>query len=297
MCTDSSATRTTPESASGVEYTATEPMPSSRQARATRSAISPRFAIRTFWNTCAPALHLVGVEEHERLLELHPLAVGRRDLGDLPGAVGVYLVHQLHRLDDADDLPLVDRVALLDERLRPRLRRAIEGAHERREDRVPVVDLRRRLVLGGCSGSRVRRVLDCAHLALDLHAVPAGLDRDAADGRPLQPLDQVARLLENVLLAHPSSSGDRTGCTPGRPKRRKRSYRFASSSSRDSGIRSRSDATIAFFTFAAVAAGSSCAPPGGSGTTASITPSRSRSRAVSLSAAAARGAAAASLKR
>ena len=33
-------------------YTATEVMPSSRQARMTRTAISPRLAIRTLENTC-----------------------------------------------------------------------------------------------------------------------------------------------------------------------------------------------------------------------------------------------------
>ena len=48
---------------------------------------------------------------------------------------------------------------------------------------------------------------------------------------------------------------------------------------------------------AAVALWSVWAPPAGSGTTASMTPSRSRSGAVMRSAAAARGAAAASLNR
>jgi hypothetical protein len=51
MCTDSSANLTTADSASAVEYTATDLIPSSRQARATRRAISPRFAMRTFSNT------------------------------------------------------------------------------------------------------------------------------------------------------------------------------------------------------------------------------------------------------
>src|SRR5258708_31295529 len=48
MQTFSSAKRTGSASASTDECTATDLMPSSRQARITRSAISPRFAINTF---------------------------------------------------------------------------------------------------------------------------------------------------------------------------------------------------------------------------------------------------------
>ena len=46
----SSASRTKSASRSGSAYTATLPMPASLQARITRTAISPRFAIRTFCN-------------------------------------------------------------------------------------------------------------------------------------------------------------------------------------------------------------------------------------------------------
>ena len=48
--------------------------------------------------------------------------------------VGLDLVHQLHRLEDAERLPRADRVALLDERRRAGLRRAVEGADHRRLD-------------------------------------------------------------------------------------------------------------------------------------------------------------------
>src|SRR4051794_11469526 len=51
MQTSSSAKRTCSDSRSASEYTATVSTPSSRQARMTRSAISPRLAIRTFLNT------------------------------------------------------------------------------------------------------------------------------------------------------------------------------------------------------------------------------------------------------
>src|SRR3954470_3116454 len=50
MHTSSSANRTCSDSRSASEYTATVWMPSSRQARITRSAISPRLAIRIFLN-------------------------------------------------------------------------------------------------------------------------------------------------------------------------------------------------------------------------------------------------------
>src|SRR4051812_32570863 len=99
MCTASSANPTTADSLSAEEYTATDLMPSSRQARATRSAISPRLAIRTFSNTL---LGLGGLQVHEHLLELAPVAVGGCDLDHLPGFGRDHLVHHLHRLDDAD---------------------------------------------------------------------------------------------------------------------------------------------------------------------------------------------------
>src|SRR5436190_21482285 len=54
MQTSSSAKRTCSDSRSASEYTATVCTPSSRHARMTRSAISPRLAICTFLNTDAP---------------------------------------------------------------------------------------------------------------------------------------------------------------------------------------------------------------------------------------------------
>ncbi len=50
MHTSSSAKRTCSDSRSASEYTATVSMPSSWHARMMRRAISPRLAIRTFWN-------------------------------------------------------------------------------------------------------------------------------------------------------------------------------------------------------------------------------------------------------
>src|SRR5262245_66407630 len=95
MHTLSSARRTCMASASAVECTATVAMPSSLHARNTRSAISPRLAIRIFSN-------MASFNDHERLAELDRLAVLDQDLDDSAGARRRDLVHRFHRLDDQD---------------------------------------------------------------------------------------------------------------------------------------------------------------------------------------------------
>src|SRR5919202_1633856 len=119
---------------------ATDLVPSSLQARATRRAISPRLAIRTFWNTFASTLQnepsivgskylapagcsararrawsragqslaFGGLQVQEHLLKLHPFGVLRHDLGHPAAAVRLDLVHDLHGLDNADCLALLD---------------------------------------------------------------------------------------------------------------------------------------------------------------------------------------------
>src|SRR6185437_13557137 len=69
MCTASSASRACGAVASASLYTATEPTPSSRHARTIRSAISPRFAMRTLLNTELAFGHRQDVA-HRRALEL-----------------------------------------------------------------------------------------------------------------------------------------------------------------------------------------------------------------------------------
>src|SRR3954464_13212426 len=93
MQTLSSASRThmAPESAS--ECTATVEMPISLHARCTRSAISPRLAMRIFSN--------IGLlDDRERLAELRGLAILPQDLDELAGARRGDGVHGLHRLND-----------------------------------------------------------------------------------------------------------------------------------------------------------------------------------------------------
>src|SRR5687767_7598083 len=125
MCTASSANFTTADSASAVEYNATLGIPSSRAARATRSAISPRLAITIFCmfvpyaREAAGQLTRVDRLEHDQLLSvLDHLAVGDEDRGHAAGTVDFDPVHQLHGLDDPDRLAGLDDVALFDERLR-----------------------------------------------------------------------------------------------------------------------------------------------------------------------------------
>src|SRR5690242_11745576 len=117
MHTLSSASRTCMASASAVECTATVATPSSLQARSTRSAISPRFAIRIFSNIdLQPSFRLrpipslqffrlaceldVSLDDQQRLSELDRLRILEQDLHHRAGARRGNLVHGLHRLDD-----------------------------------------------------------------------------------------------------------------------------------------------------------------------------------------------------
>src|SRR5215208_510662 len=112
----SSAKRTCSDSASAVEWTATVAMPSSLQARMTRRAISPRLAMRTFLNMGTPRRALARDDAEERLAELHGRGVLDEDLGDGAVHLALDLVHQLHRLDDAERLALLHLLADVGER-------------------------------------------------------------------------------------------------------------------------------------------------------------------------------------
>src|SRR5690606_18771833 len=129
MHTDSSASLTYFASVSASECTTTVRMPSSRHARWMRIAISPRLAIRIFSNTGS-------AQDEQRLSVLHRLAVLHEDRLDDARRVGLDLVHELHRLDDADGLAFLDAVAHLDEGLRVRRRGPVERADHGRLDDV-----------------------------------------------------------------------------------------------------------------------------------------------------------------
>src|SRR5688500_4724254 len=140
MHTARSAMRTCIASRSTVEYTATASAPSACSARITRTATSPRFATRTRLNK-RPARERLELEQ--QLAELDGLAVLDVDRPDDPLGLRLDLVHQLHRLEDAERLPRRDRVALLDEHRCARLRRPVEGADHRRLDAHETVRERR----------------------------------------------------------------------------------------------------------------------------------------------------------
>src|SRR5512143_13375 len=148
MQTDSSARRTYLASRSASEWTTTVLIASSRQARWTRSAISPRFAIRILsksfggiGGTCGRGgrrRRPPGSADHEqRLAELDRLAVLDEHRLDDAGGIGLDLVHQLHRFDDAERIARLDAVPHLDEWIRTRGRGTIERPDQRTFHDVP----------------------------------------------------------------------------------------------------------------------------------------------------------------
>src|SRR3981189_2964072 len=98
MQTLSSASRTCMASASAVECTATVGMPSSWQARSTRSAISPRLAMRILSNIAAADASLL--DDHQRFAEFDRMAVLDQDFRHRAAARRRDLVHRLHGFDD-----------------------------------------------------------------------------------------------------------------------------------------------------------------------------------------------------
>src|ERR1043166_3215305 len=140
-------------------------MPSSLQARSTRSAISPRLAMRIFSNMTTghpaarpgrpgpghPRLAFGGavkawmpgprpgmtdvclLDDHQRLAELDGLTVLEQDLRHGAGARRRDLVQRLHRLDDEQRVADLRPRAEVDERLDAGLGRPIGRAHHGRE--------------------------------------------------------------------------------------------------------------------------------------------------------------------
>src|SRR5436305_1848001 len=110
MQTASSAKRTWRELRSASEYTATVAMPSSLHAQMTRSAISPRLAIRIFWNIGRSRLLLPArTDAEQRLAIFHGLAILREYAQHFAAHVGFDFVHQLHRFHDTKRLPRLDK--------------------------------------------------------------------------------------------------------------------------------------------------------------------------------------------
>src|SRR5258706_1696908 len=149
METSSSAKRTWSDSRSASEYTATVCTPSSRQARMTRSAISPRLAIKTFLNTSASGLRSA--------FEPRPRGVARAG-------------HALHAQRELAGARREEHRALIgDDALRvPLHERLVEALHP---------------VLHGAFLDEVRNVQDVRHVA-DLIAHRLRIDEHLTCGNP-----------------------------------------------------------------------------------------------------------------
>src|SRR5689334_8781919 len=124
-----SAKRTCELYRSASEYTATVSIPSSLQAQMTRTAISPRLAIRIFLN-CA--------DGKQSLPVLYRLSVHHQLAFDDARGLRFDLVHQLHRFDDAQDLAGLDALAHPYEWRRARRRALVKRAHDGRLDQRQV---------------------------------------------------------------------------------------------------------------------------------------------------------------
>src|SRR5689334_3022285 len=116
MHTLSSASRTCIASASAVECTATVAMPSSLQARSTRSASSEWRIVLAELSHHYSLLTIRSLDDHQRLAIFHRLAVLEQDLRHRAGARRGDLVHGLHRLDDHQRVAGLDHAADVDER-------------------------------------------------------------------------------------------------------------------------------------------------------------------------------------
>src|SRR5574337_1860928 len=108
---DSSARRTGSELASTLEWAITVRIPSSRQVRRIRSAISPRFAMRIFWNMLTAENPLpLGFQFGERQAVDPGNGIADRLPAPQPGE---QLAHALHpaSLEEVPDDPEGDLVA------------------------------------------------------------------------------------------------------------------------------------------------------------------------------------------
>src|SRR5690348_8880284 len=218
MQTLSSAKRTCIASASAVECTATVGMPSSLQARRTRSAISPRLAIRILSNmaTVRKANSELGVShyspfathysllassfnDHQRFAEFDRLAVLEQNLDHGAAPRRRNLIHGFHRFDDQQRVAGFHRAADLDKGLGARLRRGVSGADHRRDDDARMlgwIEWRRDgfcVRLRGGRRSRTRRHgRRCRHhAARDANALPVLLDLDLGQAGIIKKLAQL----------------------------------------------------------------------------------------------------------
>src|SRR5919112_6271122 len=142
---------------------ATLRIPISRQARMTRRATSPRFATSILPITVrrpSPRLTL-GPDAEERLVVLHTLRVLDQHLHHLARDIREDLVHQLHRLDDAQSLSDPHVIPDLDVKFLSWRRRSVKGPDYRRTHQMQApVALRRVRLRHGLRGRRDSGLVD-----------------------------------------------------------------------------------------------------------------------------------------
>src|ERR1019366_7221599 len=126
-----SANRTCELYRSASEYTATVLISSSLQALMTRTAISPRLAMRTLLNR---------TDGKQSLPVLHRLPVHDQLAFDDARRLRLDLVHQFHGLDNAEDLAGLHVLADAHERRSVRRRAFVKRAHDGRlhQDQVGI---------------------------------------------------------------------------------------------------------------------------------------------------------------
>src|SRR5918999_898228 len=104
----------------------------SRRSDALRCTICPMVCLKLKVETGVPAavaVSAMGIDPVEDLAEFDRLRVVDQDLAHHPGDLGLDLVHDFHRFDDADRLPAGDPAADLHVGRGAGLGRLVEGAH------------------------------------------------------------------------------------------------------------------------------------------------------------------------
>ena len=95
-----------------------------------------------------------GANAHQHLAEFHRGATFHQDLHHLPSHLRLQLVHELHRLQDANRLACADAGAQIDEGRLPRSGRPVKRAHHRGCDGLKVAAAGRGGWRGRGRGSR-----------------------------------------------------------------------------------------------------------------------------------------------
>src|SRR5665811_623763 len=163
---------------------------------------------RLRWNS-TPSDRLVVIERlaadrlelDQKIAELHRIAVLLTDAAHDSTLLGLDLVHQLHRLENAERMTGFDRLAELHERGRAGIGRAVEGSDHRRGDgnhALGRAHLRRLLELGRGERRRGGRRAVGARANGDAHILV--LDRYLRDARLLDDVDDVANPLSPISL-------------------------------------------------------------------------------------------------